>query len=174
MDFDLERTREILERTPGTLQRLLGDLSQEWIRGTEGPETWSPFDVVGHLIHGEKTDWIERAKTILEQGDSRTFTPFDRTAFFEKSRGKTLAELLGQFEQLRQANLRWLDEQQLTHVQLRLTGDHPELGRVTLAQLLATWAVHDLSHIAQVARVMAKQYDVAVGPWKEYLPILSR
>ncbi|UCC74706.1 MAG: DinB family protein [Gemmatimonadota bacterium] len=173
MEFQLDRTLEILRSTSGTLRALLAGLSDEWIRCNEGPDTWSPFDIVGHLIHGEQTDWIARIRIILEAGELRTFTPFDRSAQFEESRGKTLGELLDTFETLRESNLRTLDELNIQPTQLELTGAHPALGRVTLRQLLATWVVHDLGHIAQMARVMAKGYADDVGPWGAYLSVLK-
>lgn len=173
MEFELERTLEILTQTPGTLRSLLGGLSDAWITANEGPETWSAFDIVGHLIHGDKTDWIPRLRIILEHGEAKTFTPFDRFAQFETSKGKTLAELLDTFEALRQENLHTLEELGLQRLQLDLSGTHPELGRVTLQQLLATWAVHDLGHIFQIARVLAKAYAAQVGPWGVYLGVLS-
>jgi len=173
MDFQLDRTVEILRSTPATLRALLADVSDPWIRCDEGPDSWSPFDVVGHLIHGERTDWIARTRIILEEGESRTFTPFDRFAQFQDSRGKTLAELLDTFEALREENLGILEGMKLQPDQMELTGMHPELGRVTLRQLLATWMVHDLGHIAQVARVMAKGYSDQVGPWGAYLSVLK-
>jgi uncharacterized damage-inducible protein DinB len=174
MEFQLDRAKEILSRTPATLKALLGGLSDEWVRSNEGAESWSPFDVVGHLIHGEETDWIPRARMILEDGESRAFEPFDRFAMFEKSRGKSLGELLDRFEQLRAESLRELDEMNLTPELLSKHGLHPELGTVTLGQLLSTWVVHDLGHTGQIVRVMAKQYVDAVGVWQAYLPILSR
>ncbi|MGD2215097.1 MAG: DinB family protein [Gemmatimonadales bacterium] len=173
MDFQLDRTVEILRAAPATLRALLADLSDPWIRCDEGPDTWSPYDIVGHLIHGERTDWIPRLRIILEHGDLRTFTPFDRFAQFQDSRGKTLAELLDTFEALREENLRTLEGMKLKPEQMDLSGTHPELGRVTLRQLLATWTVHDLGHIAQIARVMAKGYADQVGPWGAYLSVLS-
>jgi hypothetical protein len=174
MDFQLQRTVEILERTPKTLRSLLEGLSDPWLRNNEGPDTFSPFDVIGHLIHGEETDWVPRAKIILEHGESQPFTPFDRFAFREKSKGKTCLELLETFETLRRKNLDYLEGLDLRPDQLDLTGTHPELGRVTLRQLLATWTVHDLGHLGQIVRVMAKQYGGEVGPWKEFLSILTR
>lgn len=140
----------------------------------EGLESWSPYDVVGHLIHAEETDWISRAKIILERGEAHPFEPFDRFAMFDKSKGKSLAELLDIFERLRKENLKELEKMCLTAHLLEKRGKHPELGAVTLGQLLATWAVHDLGHIGQVVRVMAKQYKSEVGPWAAYLPILIR
>lgn len=172
MLFSLTQAQEILSRTPDTLRILLHDLPEPWLKGNEGGDSWSPFDVIGHLIHGEKTDWIPRARIILEHGESRPFDPFDRFAQFEASKGKTIAELLEIFMLLRQENLATLAHMQLTEEQLALTGTHPAFGRVTLAQLLATWVVHDLDHIGQIARVLAKQYTHNVGPWIEYLSIL--
>ena len=174
MEFQLAQAREILERTPAILRALLRDLPDEWLLANEGPDTWSPFDVVGHLIHGEETDWIPRARIILEQGEQGTFEQFDRFAMFEKSKGKTLKELLVEFEQLRRVSLDELDEMNLTPELLAKRGRHPELGVVTLGQLLSTWVVHDLGHIQQIVRVMAKQYNDQVGPWSAYLSILTR
>lgn len=174
MEFQLEPAKSVLQRTPATLNSLLRDLSDEWIIHNEGPDTWSPFDVVGHLIHGEKTDWIPRAKIILADGENRSFVPFDRFAMFAESKGKSLGELLETFAALRRENLRELEQMNLTRELLAKRGKHPELGIVTLSELLATWVVHDLGHIAQVVRVMSKQYADAVGPWRAYLSILSR
>ena len=174
MEFQLQQSIEILERTPKTLRSLLEGLSDPWLLNNEGPETFSPFDVVGHLIHGEETDWIPRTKIILEHGESRPFTPFDRFAFYETSKGKSLSELLATFQKLREQNVQALKGLKLTPEQLSLKGTHPELGRVTLRQLLATWATHDLGHLGQIARVMAKQYGSEVGPWKEFISILKR
>lgn len=174
MEFELAQAIAVLNRTPATLDSLLRDLPESWLKQNEGPETWSPFDIIGHLIHGEETDWIPRAKTILEHGEARPFEPFDRVAMFEKSKGKTIAELLDTFVRLRTENLRELQKLNLTPELLAKRGTHPELGTVTLKQLLATWAVHDLGHIRQVARVMARQYNDEVGPWKAYLPVLGR
>jgi uncharacterized damage-inducible protein DinB len=174
MEFQLGHATEILRRTPATLDSLLRQLPEEWTHSNEGPESWSPFDVMGHLIHAEEADWITRARIILEHGETRAFEPFDRFAMFEKSRGKSLSELLDRFEQLRGENLRHLQEMNLTSEMLVKRGAHPELGVVTLSQLLSTWVVHDLGHIGQIARVMAKQYREAVGAWQAYLPVLSR
>ena len=174
MELDLERGIEILERTPRVLREMLSGLSPEWVDATEGPETWSPYDIVGHLIHGERTDWIPRAKIILAQGPDLRFIPFDRFAQFRESEGKTLADLLDEFEQLRAESVAALNEWQLSDDQLSLEGVHPAFGAVTLRQLLATWVAHDLGHIAQTARVLAKQYRDAVGPWREYLPVMDR
>jgi uncharacterized damage-inducible protein DinB len=174
MEFQLEQAVEILSRTPAILSSLLQGLSAEWILRNEGTDTWSPFDVVGHLIHGEETDWIPRAKIILEHGESKPFEPFDRFAQFERFKGKSLDELLDTFSQLRQRNLEILQQMNLTPDKMALKGIHPEFGSVTLKQLLAAWVVHDLNHIGQIVRVMSRQYAEAVGPWKAYLSILSR
>ena len=174
MQFQLDMAKEILSQTPSTLRSLLKDLSDQWVRPNEGRDTWSSFDVLGHLIHGEETDWIPRAKIILTHGESRAFEPFDRIAMFEKSRGKSLSELLETFERLRIASLQELDSLKITPELLEKRGMHPELGIVTLGQLLSAWVVHDLGHIGQIVRVMAKQYGDVVGPWRAYLPILTR
>ena len=174
MDFDLTTGTAVLERTPATLRAMLAGLPSAWTDATEGPETWSAYVIVGHLIHGERTDWIPRARIILDQGPERRFTPYDRFAQLRESQGKSLAELLDQFATLRAENLATLCGWRLTAAQLALPGEHPELGPVTLSQLLATWVAHDLGHIAQTARVLAKQYREAVGPWRAYLPVLDR
>lgn len=174
MEFDLAKGVAILERTPAVMRALLSGLPAEWTESNEGPQTWSPYDIIGHLIHGERTDWPGRARIILEQGPDRRFPPFDRFAQFRESQGKTLAELLDEFERHRAENLRTLAGWRLTDAQLALTGEHPEFGAVTLRQLLSTWVAHDLGHIAQTARVMAKQYRDAVGPWRAYLPVMDR
>ena len=174
MELQLEHAKDILRRTPATLNLLLQGLPEPLLTTNEGPDTWSPYDIVGHLVHGEETDWIERACIILEEGESRAFTPFNREAMFEKSKGKSIDELLNTFARLRAENLHQLDELNLTPELLEKRGLHPELGRVTLSQLLSTWVVHDLSHIGQIVRVMSKQYGDAVGPWKAYLPVLTR
>jgi DinB superfamily len=172
--FTLDDALPILTRTPVVLRHLLEDLPDPWIRGTEGPDTWSPFDIVGHLIHGERTDWIARTEILLTHGESLAFTPFDRFAQFEASRGKSLGELLDTFAEARAISLHRLRSLGLRGDDLDRRGLHPELGQVTLGELLATWVVHDLSHIAQIARVMGRQYTEAVGPWLEYLPMLKR
>ncbi len=174
MELTLPQALEILERTPSVVRELLANLSETWLSGNEGPETFSPSDVVGHLIHGEETDWIPRIQIILEHGEAQPFTPFDRFAFKEKYKGKAIGELIELFTTLRRKNLKRLRDLQLKDSQLKLKGRHPALGQVTLEQLVATWAVHDLTHIAQICRVMARQYDDAVGPWKAYLRILQR
>ena len=174
LEFQLEQAVAILRRTPQVLDALLRGLPEPWIANNEGPDTWSPYDVVGHLIHGEETDWIPRAKIILAHGESQPFTPFDRFAMFEKSRGKSLAELLDTFAARRKESLLALEQLRCTPEKLALTGTHPEFGRVTLAQHLAAWTTHDLSHLAQISRVMCKQYAAAVGPWKSFMPILDK
>ena len=173
MDFDLEDALAVLTRTPAVLRALLRDLPPGFVSGDEGPDTWSPYDVVGHLIHGERTDWIPRAKIILEEGEGRAFEPFDRFAQERESRGKSLAQLLDEFEALRAENLEVLRGLDLGPEELALKGRHPDLGTVTLGQLLATWTAHDLGHIAQISRVMAKQYADQVGPWRAYMPVLA-
>jgi hypothetical protein len=173
MDFQLEHASDILRRTPATLTSLLQGMPDDWLYSNEGPETWSPFDVLGHLIHGEETDWIPRAWIILENGEDRAFEPFDRFAMFEKSKGKSLDDLLSTFARLRSESLRQLDAMNLTPELLAKRGKHPELGVVTLSQLLSTWVVHDLGHVSQIVRVMSKQYGEAVGPWRAYLSILG-
>ena len=170
----LDALTEVLERTPETLNALLRGLKHEPRLGVGDEEEWGPFDVVGHLIFGEETDWIPRARIILEHGDSRPFVPFDRFAQFERFKGRSMDELLGMFEEARAANVETLREMGITAEQLLLRGMHPELGPVTLGQLLATWVVHDLNHVAQVAEGLAKPHDAAVGSWKAYLPILDR
>jgi hypothetical protein len=172
--FDLATATEVLARTPSVFRAMLGGLSPEWTDATEGPGTWSPFDILGHLIHGERTDWIPRARIILAPGTDRRFTPFDRSAQFAASKGKSIGDLIEEFATLRTANLRTLADWKLTSRQLALEGEHPDFGPVTLRQLLATWVTHDLGHIAQTARVMAKQYREVIGPWRAYLPIVDR
>jgi DinB superfamily len=172
MEFDLDKAMAVLTRTPATLRTLLKDLPSDWVETDEGANTWSPYDVIGHLIHGERADWIARAKIILEHGESRPFDPFDRFAQFGESEGKTLGELLEEFAALRELNLATLREMKIGAGDFEKTGQHPALGRVTLKELLATWVTHDLDHIAQIARTMAKQYMTEVGPWQAYISIL--
>ena len=174
MDFSLDAAVEVLTCTPATLRTMLSGLPTPWTSGNEGPDTWSPQDVVGHLIHGEETDWIPRATIILTKGESRTFEPFDRFAQTRRFAGWSLDRRLDRFGELRAEGVATLRGWHLTPAQLALRGRHPELGQVTLSQLLASWVAHDLGHIAQISRVMAKQYTAAVGPWKAYLPVLTR
>jgi hypothetical protein len=171
--FVMEEGIAVLARTPATLDALLRGLPDDWIAANEGGDTWSPFDVIGHLIHGERTDWIPRARIILEHGDAKPFEKFDRLAQFRESEGRTLASLLDEFAALRRDNLQALDALHLTDSDLDRRGCHPELGTVTLRQLLATWVAHDLDHIAQISRVLARQYSDEVGPWRAYLRIIS-
>lgn len=172
MAFDLHPAVALLSRTPSALNSLLRDLPQTWIFHNEGEKTWNPFDIVGHLIHGERTDWMPRARMILEQGESRAFDPFDRLAQERESQGKSLADLLDEFATLRSQNLDALRAMNLQPEDFERRGRHPELGVVTLSQLLATWAVHDLTHLHQLSRVMAHQYREVVGPWRAYLGVL--
>ena len=174
MNFELAEAIEVLARTPAAIRALLGGLPDAWITVDEGPRTFTPFDNLGHLIHGERTDWLARAQIILAQGTTRRFEPYDRFAQDRESKGKTLDMLLREFEELRAANLDALRAWNLTDRELALEGEHPELGSVTLRQLLSAWAVHDLGHLAQTARVMAKRYRDDVGPWRKYLPVLDR
>lgn len=173
MNFELHKSLEILERTPTVLKNLLLGLSDDWLMNNEGEGSWSPYDVIGHLIHGEKTDWLTRAKIIMSNASDKTFESFDRFAQMEKASSKSLAELLDEFEQLRAKNLQQLKAIHINEENLSKTGTHPDLGKVNLRELLSTWTVHDLGHIAQISRVMAKQYKSEVGPWKAYLGILK-
>jgi len=172
MDFSLEHAVPVLRRTPGVLRELLQGLPDPWVVAAEGPGTWTPYDVVGHLIHGERTDWIPRVEHILLHRDAIPFPAFDREAMFAASQGRTLDELLDTFGRLRRESLDRLAALGLTDADLVRQGRHPEFGLVTLGQHLATWVAHDLSHLGQVARVMAAQYATAVGPWRAYLSIL--
>jgi len=174
MNFVLEDALPVLRATPQVLRAWLKDLPEGWTRSNEGPDTWSPYDIVGHLIHGERTDWIPRLELILAQGQSKAFTPFDRFAQFRESRGKSLLELLDTFAGLRGNNLKRLESHRLQAADFERRGLHPELGPVTLGELLATWVAHDLNHLGQIARVMGRQYTAAVGPWLEYLPLLGQ
>ncbi|HNA96659.1 MAG TPA: DinB family protein [Chitinophagaceae bacterium] len=173
MKFALDQAIVILQRTPGTIKSLIENLGENWTNANEGPETFSPFDVVGHLIYGEKTDWVVRAKIILQGTNQKTFEPFDRFAQERESKGKSLNQLLTEFEFLRNENIYWLNEQNLSTKDLERTGIHPTLGAVSLKHLLACWVVHDLTHIAQITRVMAKQYKDEIGPWTEFFRILN-
>jgi uncharacterized damage-inducible protein DinB len=174
MDYQYEDAVEILRRTPATLTTFLRGLPEAWTRSTEGPDTWSAYDIVGHLLHGDETDWIARARIILEHGEQRPFDTVNRRAMFEKYQGVSLDDLLAAFEQVRARNLATLGEWSITPDKLALKGTHPALGTVTLSQLLATWVTHDLNHIGQIVEVMARQYAEAVGPWQAYLSILTR
>lgn len=173
MEFELNKAISILERTPTALKTLLEGLSSDWTVSNEGENTWSPYDIIGHFIHGELTDWIPRAKIILSNSSDKKFELFDRFAQEQNSVGKTMDDLLNEFEELRTNNLRILKDMNLSESDLSKEGIHPEFGTVTLRQLLSTWTVHDLGHIAQLSRVMAKQYKQEVGPWSQYLRILD-
>ncbi len=173
MRFDLADAMAVLARTPFLVDAWLRPLPDAWVRSNEGGDTWSAFDVVGHLIQGERTDWIPRARLILSEGDTRSFEPFDRFAQFDTARGRTMASLLDEFALLRRDGLAQLEELCVTDGDLDRTGKHPALGPVTLRQLLATWVAHDCDHIVQIARVLAHQYAEEVGPWRAYLRVIS-
>jgi hypothetical protein len=173
MEQNLQHTLSLLTRTPATLDALLRDLPEAWTFRNEGEDTWSVFDVVGHLIHGERTDWIQRAKVVLQFGETQPFKPFDRQGFAQERRVKSLGELLDEFARLRSENLDELRALNLRPEDLALRGRHPALGVVTLSELLATWAAHDLTHLHQISRIMAHQYRGAVGPWSAYLGVLQ-
>lgn len=172
MGFDLQQTIAILKRTPASLDAFLRDLPDAWTLRNEGGKSWSPFDIVGHLIHGERTDWMARTRIILQHGESRAFDPFDRLGQERESQGKSLRELLDEFARLRAENLDALRKLNLRPSDFERRGRHPALGVVTLSQLLSTWAVHDLTHLHQLSRVMAYQYREVVGPWSAYLGVL--
>ena len=172
MRYTVEQAIEILERTPDVFKTLLHGLDAGWIMNNEGPDTFSPYDIIGHLIHGEKTDWRPRVEIILEYGLSKTFVPYDRFAQFEESKGKSVLQLLEEFASIRKINIEWFWRLNLSETDLDKKGNHPGLGEVTLRELLSAWVVHDLTHIAQATRVMAKQYKEEIGPWVEYFRIL--
>jgi hypothetical protein len=172
VDFSLEEGREVLTRTPAALRATLSGVSDGWSAGNEGHGTWSPYQVLGHLTHIEETDWIDRTRIILEHGTDRVFDPVDREAGGERFRGLTMEQLLDRFGSVRHTNLETLDEL-VTVDELGRQGVHPTFGPVTLGQLLATWVVHDLNHTGQIVKAMAKQYTDAVGPWREFLPIID-
>jgi hypothetical protein len=171
--FAMDEAIAILSRTPAALDALLRGLPDGWVAANEGGETWSAFDVIGHLIHGERTDWVPRAKIILEHGEARAFDKFDRFAQFSASQGRSLASLLDEFAAARTDSLRELASLHITDHDLDRCGRHPELGVVTLRQLLSTWVAHDLDHVVQVSRVLARQYSDEVGPWRAYLRVIS-
>lgn len=174
MQYRIDHAVAILCRTPVALRNLLQGLDEPWVMNNYGEYTFSPLDVVGHLVHGEKEDWIGRTKIILEHGETQPFDPFDRYAQYEDSKGKTINNLLDEFETLRLANLNELKNLNLGKEKLAMRGTHPELGGVTLSQLLATWVIHDLHHIAQICKSMAYQYKDEIGPWREYIGIIPR
>lgn len=172
LTYNPQQASEILETTPAVLNGLLLGISEPWLHGTEGPDTWSSYDIVGHLIHGEKTDWMPRLQKILKDSD-KNFDVFDRLAMFQESKGKNIQELLEEFGRLRARNLDELKNLRLDKADYQKVGIHPEFGKVTVKQLLATWVVHDLTHIAQITRVMAKQYKAEIGPWTKYFRVLD-
>jgi len=174
MLFNIHASLQILERTPGILETLLQNLDENWVMQTEGENTWSPFDVMGHLIHGERTDWIPRMMIILGNGENKKFSPYDRFAQFEESKGKTMTNLLDEFRTARNQNLTILRGIDFTENLLERKGIHPSFGEVTLRQLLATWTTHDLAHLCQITRVMAKQYKEEIGPWVKYFSVFNR
>jgi hypothetical protein len=173
MEHNLPHTIALLARTPATLDTLLRDLPETWTLQNEGEDTWSAFGVVAHLIYGERTDWMPRARIMLQFGETRTFEPFDRAGHVQESQGKSLAQLLDEFSRLRSESLAELRALNLRQEDLTRRGRHPAFGVVTLSELLATWAVHDLTHLHQISRVMAHQYRQAVGPWSAYLGVLQ-
>ena len=173
MEHNLQLTISLLTRTPAALNTLLRDLPEEWTLRNEGDNTWTVFDVIGHLIHGERTDWMQRAKRILEFGETRAFDKFDRLAQMRESQGKSLAQLLDEFAEVRGTNLRELRAMNLQPDDFERRGLHQVFGPVTLSQLLATWAVHDITHLHQISRIMAHQYREAVGPWSAFLGVLQ-
>lgn len=174
MQYQLDQAIDILRRTPPILREMLQGLDDAWIMSNYGPDTFSPYDVLGHLVHGEKADWLGRAKIILEHGETRPFDQFDRYAMYEESKGKSINDLLDEFQERREANLKELEALGLTEEQYALTGTHPNFGRVNLGQLLATWVVHDLHHTAQICKAMSYQYKDAIGPWLEYIALVPR
>lgn len=174
MSFDLSKNIEIIERTPRVLNTMLSGVSDYWVRQEEAPGKWSVYDVIGHFIHGEKTDWVPRMEIILGDTQDKTFTPFDRFAQFENSKGKSFEELLKEFDALRKKNVALLKSKNLSQEDFFKEGIHPEFGTVTLAQLLSTWAVHDLAHLAQITRIMAKQHKTNVGPWSNYIGLINK
>jgi hypothetical protein len=173
MGHDLQHSLALLTRTPAALDALLRDLPDTWTRYNEGDQTFSAFDVVGHLIHLERTNWLPRARMILRDGEAKTFQPFDRRGHVEECRGKSLGQVLDEFAQVRAENLTEVRGWNLAPEQLALPGRHPAFGSVTLSQLLATWAAHDLTHLHQITRVMAHQYRDAVGPFAAFLGVMQ-
>ena len=173
MEYSIEKALPVLQNTPAVLAAITRELPDEWLFTNEGGETWSVFDVLGHLVHGEKTNWIQRLDYILD-GQRRPFETFDRFAQFEESKGKTVDQLLAEFKQLREENIALLLSKNITAETYALAGIHPVFGEVKVSELLATWVAHDLDHIAQISRVMAKQYKEAIGPWVTYLKIVNQ
>jgi DinB superfamily len=173
MEHNLQNTISLLARTPAALNALLRDLPEVWTSRNEGENTWNTFDVIGHLIHAERTDWMPRARIVLQLGEAQAFASFDRWGMVRETEGKSLGQLLDEFARLRSENLGELRAMNLSEEDLRLRGRHPALGVVTLSELLATWVTHDLTHLHQISRVMAHQYREAVGPWSRYLGVLQ-
>jgi hypothetical protein len=173
MEFNLEHSLQILDRTPTVLRELLSGLDEQWIMNNEGPDTWSPYDVLGHLVHGEQTDWTLRLNIMMSDAEDKRFQPFDRFAQFENSKGKSMEQLLDEFEVARERNMKLLRSFNIQKRDLQRTGIHPKFGTVTLRQLLSTWTAHDLAHILQISRVMANLYKEEVGPWAEYLSVMK-
>ena len=173
MEFSLQRSVEILGATPKVLDHMLSGLSREWLFANEGGDTWSPHTVVGHLVFSEEVNWIPRMRMILSEGD-RNFVPFDPKGQFERYSDHNLPDLLKKFSVLRKNSIRELTDLSLNEKMLSRTGVHPTFGEVSLSQLLSTWTVHDLDHINQISRVLAKQYKEAVGPWVSFLGVLKR
>lgn len=173
MISSIKHSVQILERTPLTLQTLLSNIDEEWTQKNEGDKTWSPFDVIGHLVHCEETNWIPRINIMLSDNEIKKFEPLDRFAQFEKCKGKTTDQLLEDFINVRRSSLSKLERLKISEAQLAKTAIHPELGLVNLSQLISTWVVHDLDHLAQISRVMAKQYKNEVGPWIQYMRVLN-
>jgi len=173
MEHSLQNTIALLSRTPAALDSLLRGLPETWTLANEGENTWRVFDVIGHLIDGERVNWMPRAKLILQSGESQTFVPFDRGGHVREGQGKSLEQLLDEFAHLRSENLNELRALHLKLEDLQRRGQHPAFGSVTLSQLLATWATHDLTHLHQISRIMAGQYREAVGPWSAYLGVLK-
>jgi len=171
MEFKIDKAFEILQNTPNVLKVLLNDISVDWIERNEGENTWSPYEIVGHFIHGEKNHWISRVRTILAGDEDAVFKLFDSFAQFSSSKGKSISALLGKFAELRNINLEELKSYNISEGHLLLKATHPALGKVLLKQLLSAWVVHDLNHIKQIARVMAKQYKEEMGPWEKYILI---
>jgi hypothetical protein len=174
MEYSVSDALTLLAQTPKILDALVRNLPEPWLRGNEGPDTWSPFEVVGHFVYGEQVNWIQRARVILDHGETQGFPPFNRTGMYDISVGKNVGELLDEFSVLRARNLELLKALNLDAAKLELTGKHPEFGQVKLRQLLATWVAHDFGHLAQINRVLAKQYKEAVGPWVQYLSVMRR
>ncbi|RPI15293.1 MAG: DinB family protein [Ignavibacteriae bacterium] len=173
MKFNLTYTIQILNNTPQVIRNLLSDLPDELVHSNEGGDSWSPYDIVGHLVHGERTDWFPRTEIILSNKENKKFIPYDRFAQFEESKGKSLEDLLNEFSELRIENIHKLKNMDIDEEKLNMEGIHPEFGNVTLRELLSTWAAHDLTHIAQISRVLAKQYKEEIGPWIKYFDKLK-